>query len=128
MNLFNHGDFTLASGKKSNFKIDCDALTSDDWAAIAALVAPKLRFRTVIGIPRGGWKFAEALYQYRSEESSCILYADDVWTTGGSLMKLVNKEYPMSAVVLFYRGVEPKPLWLTTVFDMNLNLLPSTTG
>jgi orotate phosphoribosyltransferase len=123
MNLFNYGDFTLASGKKSNFKIDCDALTSEDWAAIAALVAPKLRFRTVIGIPRGGWKFAEALYQYRTPESSCILYADDVWTTGESLRKLVNKEYPMTAVVLFYRGTEPPPCWLTAVFNVNTVLL-----
>jgi orotate phosphoribosyltransferase len=123
MNLFRYGNFTLASGKTSNFKIDCDGLTSEDWAAIAALVAPKKVFGTVVGIPRGGWKFAEALYQYRTPESSCILYADDVWTTGGSLKKFVNKEYPMTAAVLFYRGVEPPPSWLTVVFNMNTNLL-----
>jgi len=120
-NLFKYGEFTLASGRKSKFKIDCDALSPDDWSAIAALVGPRLSFGTVVGIPRGGWKFAEALYKYRDPSSSCILYADDVWTTGGSLQRFVNKEYPMTAVVLFYRGVERPPDWLTVVFDLNID-------
>lgn len=116
--LFNFGKFTLASGKISNFKIDCDALTDSEWRAIAELVAPKLPpFDVVVGVPRGGLKFADALYQHRTVGAHAILYADDVWTTGKSMRRIVNEKEPCTGIVLFARG--PLPEWVQTVFSVN---------
>jgi len=35
MNLFQFGDFSLHSGSKSKWKIECDALTDEDVEALA---------------------------------------------------------------------------------------------
>ena len=35
MTLLQEGNFTLASGKTSEFKIECDALTQEDWSTAA---------------------------------------------------------------------------------------------
>ena len=54
-NLFQTGDFKLASGAKSNFKIECDALTESDWETLAMLIARNVGyFREVIGVWRRG--------------------------------------------------------------------------
>lgn len=56
MNLFQHGDFTLHSGARSNFKIDCDALTDEDIDSIARIIVKWLPapVRGVLGIPIRG--------------------------------------------------------------------------
>lgn len=87
MNLFNYdkNKFKLHSGRKSDFKIDCDALTDEDLAALAKKVSQShLRFREVIGIPKGGLRFAEALKPYCRRRGD-ILIVDDVYTSGGSM-------------------------------------------
>jgi hypothetical protein len=40
-NLFQWGNFVLSSGKQSNFKIECEALTIKDWQCLASLIANK---------------------------------------------------------------------------------------
>jgi orotate phosphoribosyltransferase len=121
MGLFQFGDFLLASGKKSNFKIECDALTQEDWEAVAAIIAPKLpKFGIVIGVPRGGLMFAEALRKYQDKWCSTFLYVDDVWTTGNSMLRIVNQRAPWSGVVLFARG--PVPDHVHALFQLNEDL------
>src|SRR5713226_6907450 len=85
--LFQVGDFTLHSGLKSDFLINCEALTDADLRALAALVVNGLPdFRAVEGVPRGGLRFAAALTGAATgDERDPLLIVDDVYTTGGSM-------------------------------------------
>ena len=113
--LFQTGDFTLRSGVQSAWKIECDALTLEDWRGLAAMAVERLPpFGRVEGVPRGGLPFADALQGYRrckmcghtwdahlhyagwpavSFNPPCsswvaaprLLIAEDVVTTGGSM-------------------------------------------
>ena len=106
MTLFRQGDFTLHSGSKSWLKIDCDALTDDDWATLAiAVYEHGIKFRRVIGVPQGGLKFAYALEPYRFPNPEYpVLIVDDVMTTGNS-MEEMRAKYPGSiGVVVWARG------------------------
>ena len=42
------------------------------------------------GIPRGGEKLAKALTKYANPKSVTRLVVDDVWTTGKSMMEVMN--------------------------------------
>ncbi len=55
------------------------------------MVSRKMKFKKCYGIPRGGLPFEEALKPYESSESETILIADDVFTTGGSIIEFKNK-------------------------------------
>jgi orotate phosphoribosyltransferase len=122
MNLFRLGDFTLASGKESPFKIDCDALSPSDWAALAKLAAGILPpFSIAIGVPTGGSAFAEALNEHRANDPGRllpILLCDDVLTTGGSMerMRLECNDLDIIGVVAFARGECPN--WVTPLFSL----------
>lgn len=118
--LFQLGDFTLHSGSKSNWKIDCDVLTDADWETLACLVAEKVDFAVVHGIPKGGLKFAIALQKYVNPLSAFTLIVDDVLTTGGS-MEEARQEYGIErskGVVLFVRGKCPD--WITPIFQLGI--------
>jgi orotate phosphoribosyltransferase len=126
MNLFQTGDFTLASGAKSRWKIECDALSADDWAGLAAIAVQHLPpFGAVMGVPRGGIPFADALRPYAT--SGPTLIVDDVWTSGGSMRKFLaeqrfNPLHNMDDViglVAFARN-PPEP-WVTALFQMPSN-------
>ena len=126
MGLFQLGDFTLASGVKSKFRIECDALTTSDWAALAAMAVGVLPpFGRVAGVPRGGLPFAEALRGYADPRGPFVLIAEDVVTTGGSIARyaqLVQDETPglhasqIYGVCVFARGTCPP--WVTPLFQM----------
>jgi len=107
MALFRSGEFKLHSGASSNWKIDCDALTDDDWMTIAKLVGSRFFYSKAIGVPRGGERFAEALNSVPHEYSTCMLVCDDVLTSGGSILSKM-REFPGSiGIVLFARGKCP---------------------
>jgi orotate phosphoribosyltransferase len=98
MPLFVPGEFTAASGKTLRTKIECDALTAQDWDGIAELAFPMLPpFAHVNGVPRGGIPFAKAMEKYAvpnekavDEGVYSILVCEDVITTGGSVEKWMN--------------------------------------
>ena len=117
MPLFQSGDFTLHSGGRSPFKIDCDALSSDDLCALAALVAKTIQFGMVEGVPRGGLRFAWILQNYLTDGP--LLIVDDVLTTGTSMEEYRNDREAIG-VVLFARG--PCPKWVTPVFSLGEQL------
>jgi orotate phosphoribosyltransferase len=120
MGLFVTGDFTLHSGAKSRWKIDCDVLTDDDWDTLAVIALERLPpFRITVGIPQGGMKFARALQRYATNrEDDPILLCDDVLTTGRSFYDARNggAEYKVIGVAAFGRGYPPA--WVKVIFQM----------
>jgi orotate phosphoribosyltransferase len=91
MSLFQHGPFTSTSGITLPYKIECDALTDEDWEVIAQQALDILPpFRWVYGVPRGGLRLAALLQFHRSSMSKTALFVDDVWTTGGSMRKAIR--------------------------------------
>ena len=63
MNLFQKISFISHAGLPLNWKIECDALSEDDWKGIARMIMDyeKRPFGSVEGIPRGGIPLAKAL-------------------------------------------------------------------
>ncbi len=116
MNLFEKKKWIMHSGTESNFKIECDALTLEDWDTIAHLVAKRISFVSAVGVPEGGLKFAEALRQYK-KSSGPLLIVDDVLTTGASMEKMKGIYTTVMGIVLFARGKCPD--WITPIFRMN---------
>lgn len=125
--LFQHGDFILHSGAKSTWKIECDALTCDDWRGLAAIAITLLpRFTEVYGVPKGGIPLANAMFNYRAttgEESPRLrLICEDVVTTGSSieefrkLIELERGKCPTIGLTVFARGVCPD--WILPLFQM----------
>jgi orotate phosphoribosyltransferase len=116
MNLFRLGDFTLAGGRKSRFKLECDALTDGDWECLAWLISQRVAFHRVEGVPRGGLKLAAALEKYKGYGNS-LLIVDDVLTTGGS-MERQRSGRDAQGFVVFQRGPE-RPPWIRALFQMD---------
>jgi hypothetical protein len=102
MNLFIKEDFISHAGNPLTWKIECDALSDDDWACIAHMIVERETrpFSKVVGIPRGGKKLEKALHPYINEDmyrnsigvwtSHKILIVDDVWTTGTSFAEFTE--------------------------------------
>ncbi len=120
MGLFQLGDFTLHSGAKSKWKIECDALTDDDIEALALMISEMVGpFQKAHGVPRGGLRLAEALNaKHRQEDAAILLIVDDVLTTGNSMVEFRSQfEEPCKGAVVFARG--NCPLWVFPLFKMN---------
>lgn len=118
--LFQYGDFVLASGQQSRFKIECDYLLPSDidfaaWA-IRRIVGP---FSSVEGVPQGGLRLADALCCYQCKEGPHLV-VDDVWTTGGSILKVMESHPRCKAAVIFARG--PLSHGVKAVFQLNEGL------
>jgi len=129
--MFETADFILHSGKKSNWKIDCDILTSGDWATLARLAVDLLPpYDYVYGIKTGGIPFAEAMQRYIRNPSlhKRLLIVDDVLTTGGSFMKtreLHASEWPsIIGCAAFARGDCPD--WVIPLFILHKRLRNET--
>lgn len=116
MNLFQTGEFTLHSGKKSNFKIDCDALTDNDLETFATLISNNMDWNIVIGVPKGGEALANKLVKYNDPKSTNMLVVDDVLTTGASMEEYNLQHKNCIGVVIFARS--PCPDWITPIFQM----------
>lgn len=109
--LIQKKDFVSAAGLHLKWKIECDALTDDDWDGIAAASIDALpKFGRLFGVPRGGIKLARAFSKYVSNETDRALVVDDVWTTGKSMREFVASEGldgVWSGFVAFARGKLP---------------------
>ncbi len=124
MNLFKKEKIKLSSGKISDFKIECDVFTDEDWECLAYLISKKIKFKSVKWIPTGGNKLAEYLLKYRINDKSLpLLICDDVLTTGNSMENLKGllidvgvKNKDIKGVVIFARGKCPN--WITPLFPM----------
>lgn len=124
-NIFKIGEFVLASGKKSKYKIDLEHLKDEDWETIAwwtsSLVGP---FSSVEGVPTGGLKMAKHLQKFVGV-SGPHLIVDDIVTSGGSMNRQRDKylSHPENqgkevvGVVVIARG--PCPWWINCIFNMH---------
>lgn len=108
--LFQSGDFTVVHDRPLTWKIECDAISQDEWAGLAAIAAEVIdlgSFSTVLGVPRGGLPWAEALRPYCTGAGDRILVAEDVWMTGVSINKFVQDqgypEFAWAGLVAFAR-------------------------
>lgn len=125
--LFSIGDFTLASGEQSNWKIDCDFLNFDEWKALAVMLVERLPgpFFDVMGVPTGGELFAKALLPYVDDQAEHLLVVDDVWTTGGSMQRFIDvhvqrtRTWPLYRAVAFARN--PTPPGVVALFTMDVS-------
>lgn len=112
MTLFELSAFTSAAGHLLPWKVNCDALTDEDWQCVAAMLGGVRSFRSVEGVPTGGDKFAKAMEPYITIGGE-LLIVDDVLTTGLSMERHRNGREAFG-VVLFARGVCPdwvSPIW-----------------
>lgn len=119
MSLFKLGEFKSHSGLTLPFKIECDALTDADFDALASIVASSTQFGGVIGIPRGGLRFAKALKPHIT--TGPLLIVDDVLTTGKSMEEALLKSGrgdTAIGVVIFAR--KPAAPWIKPVFSLSL--------
>lgn len=123
MSLFQQGDFKLHSGGVSKWKIECDALTDEDWKTLAVMMRQTIGpFSSVEGVPTGGLKLAEYLKPMCVENTYTHLIVDDVLTTGNSMEDLrkfrqLNYEGNLIRIiggVVFARG--PCPNWVIALF------------
>ena len=143
MNLFKSGTFKLHSGEQSNYIIDCKVFSDQDWYTLAQISVDKLPpFGIVEGVPTGGLKFAEKLRNHATCETcghsyyphsghtitqaSCydcklfkpinkLLIADDVFTTGQSMVEQLGNRDGIGIVVFARRK---PPSWITPIFQM----------
>lgn len=101
--LFVKEEFTMHSGGKGTVKIECDALTPESWdglAELAKVTGTLPPFGEVVGVPRGGLPFAEALRPYATKGPRLVV--DDVWTTGRSMREGMG--FHDVGLVAFARG------------------------
>jgi len=97
MDLFQQYNYTGHAGDSLTWKIECDALSDDEWKILAntLLTYEKRPFRVAVGIPRGAVKLGNALNVFATGESHHpVLVVDDVYTTGTSFREFKDKHYP----------------------------------
>jgi len=119
--LFRAGHVTLASGEAATWKIDCDALTPNDWAGLALIAVETFGAPgSVTGVPRGGLPFAHALVPHLRADSTICWVVDDVVTTGTSMVKhwaavgSARRCTGVIGVAAFSRGSHPD--WVHALF------------
>ena len=94
MKLFQIGDFKSHAGLPLSWKIECDAITNDEWRCIARMIMEYQTqpFRYAVGIPRGGSPLGYALNAHATDNADHpVLICDDVYTTGTSFKQFVEK-------------------------------------
>lgn len=121
--LLQSSSFTTHAKIESNWKIECDVLTDEDWMVLARLGKTLIGdFGIVEGIPRGGIKFANELDKLKNQNSKTILIVDDVCTTGKSLIDFSERfNHQPLALVAFNRG-RFNPWWLNSIFQSNVTV------
>jgi len=93
IDLFQKGDFTSHAGLPLKWKIECDAISDKEWETLAFMISDlSAPFSSVVGIPRGGVKLANALSKY-VQPTGLPLVVDDVYTTGTSFRDFIAEEF-----------------------------------
>ena len=107
----------MNSGGIARYKIECEALTDEDFETLAWLIAQKGEIREVHGVSNNGRRLAEYVKQHLSN-NGVQLILDDVLTTGAT-MEAARRDlgwHDALGVVIFSRG--PCPRWVLPIFSM----------
>jgi hypothetical protein len=116
--LFRRGLRVGHSGDLLTWKIECDALSDEDWDCLASLASRMLpMFSRVEGVPTGGLRFAAALQRFASDEADRLVIADDVCTTGRSLEEF-RAGRDAVGVVAFARSLNC-PGWVMPIWTVH---------
>ena len=100
--LFDDEEFISHAGLKLGWKIEMDALYTDDWRCLAKMIMEyeTRPFRTAVGIPRGGVRLGQMLDKYSTgNPDDPVLIVDDVYTTGTSFREFIAEQYPDEKVI-----------------------------
>ena len=117
MNLFIKEDFISHAGLPLTWKVECDALTENDYEALAKIVSEKIEFRDVKGIPVEGFHL-KCIKQYSShKDSDPLLICDDVYTTGTS-MREVYEDGAIGIVVFARNKISDD--WIKAIWQISI--------
>ena len=100
--LFDDEEFISHAGLKLGWKIEMDALYTDDWRCLAKMIMEyeTRPFRTAVGIPRGGVRLGQMLDKYSTgNPDDPVLIVDDVYTTGTSFREFIAEQYPDEKII-----------------------------
>lgn len=123
--LFQAGQIELHSGAKTNWKIECDALSDSEIDTLALMLSEILpAFGSVEGVPRGGDRLAKAMLRYCT--TGPLLIVDDVLTTGNSMAAHRAFRKRTIGAVLFARGQCPP--WVVPLFQLDVPADVTATG
>ena len=106
--LFQKIDFISHAGNPLTWKIECDAISPQEWDCLAHMVMERQKepFSSVEGIPRGGIPFANALSKYASgDQSHQPMIVDDIFTTGKSFIDYMKENYSDSLAAYGHKWV-----------------------
>ena len=112
MDLFQKVDFISHAGIPMSWKIECDAISNDEWSALAKMIMEYQTepFRAAVGIPRGGVLLGYALNKYASgDPDHPYLIADDVYTTGTSFREFCEQQSHVQSEVYCWAVFARKP-------------------
>lgn len=115
------GGFPMHSGGRSTVKVECDALSSEEWDGLARLALERgliQPHRHIVRVPRGGNAFGDAIERLglASTVGDARLVVDDVLTTGASMIEVMRPgDY---GLVAFARG--PLPRGVFAVWSLGL--------
>lgn len=120
MNLFELVTFTSHSSLKLHWKIECDALSTEDIETFAVIIRNNFSpFSGAYGVPDGGTRIANAVRKYATDQGP-FLIIDDVLTTGNSMIEaksqFQDKKNGCLGIVLFARNKPPD--WITPIFQL----------
>ena len=110
--LFSVGDFISHAGLPLKWKIECDAISPEQWSALATMIMDyqKEPFSKVVGIPRGGLPLQWALEPFVTKGDHPWLVVDDVYTTGTSFREFCVTKETMFAYKWVVFARKPIPL------------------
>lgn len=100
--LFDDEEFISHAGLKLGWKIEMDALYTDDWRCLAKMIMEyeTRPFREAVGIPRGGVRLGQMLNEYATgNPDDPVLIVDDVYTTGTSFKEFISENYLVTPVI-----------------------------
>ena len=102
IDLFQTVDFISHAGLPLKWKIECDALSDDEWKTIAKMIREyeDQNWQYAVGIPTGATRLGEILTTYGTGSvKDPVLIVDDVYTTGKSFIDFEEKHYKDKKVI-----------------------------